>query len=117
MGTLHTADAIRAASIANAKEMVRHNLENSNEWLVRGLIAIFRKQTETEKASEQTHLHNAVGFNSSDAMILTSYSKQWLSKSWLSDKQLVIIRRKLRKYSTQLVRIARQSAKPAQVVA
>ncbi len=101
------AERIRSASFNNAKDIVREQLLTDDAWLVRGLIAIFNRQTADEQQAERTEIHNKMGFNSSDAEILTSFAKQWQQKEWLSDKQMGIIRRKLPKYSAQLARIAR----------
>lgn len=112
---LHTANDIRnASSLDAAADLVRENLQNSNEWLVRGLLAIYARQTNDEQVSHSTKHHNQRGFNGTDATILTSYVEQWKQRHWLSDKQLAKIRQKLPKYAKQLARVART---PAAVVA
>ncbi len=102
-----TADRIKSAKFAEAKRIVRDMLATNNEWLVRGMIALYNRQTEDEKAAEGTKYLNCRGFNSADSEILTSFSKQWLARNWLSDKQMGIARRKMAKYAGQLARIAR----------
>lgn len=104
---MKTAQQIQTAKFADAKKIVREMLLTNNEWLVRGMMALYNRQTSDEVASEDTKHQNARGFNSSDAMILTSFSKQWLARNWLSDNQLAIMRRKMVKYAGQLARIAR----------
>lgn len=119
MSNLYSADAIRSANFANAKRMVRENLAVNDTWLIRGLLAIYARQTADEKSSEHTKHDNEVGFNGLDAPILSSFAKQVIQwnnteprfrrfNSPLSPKQLVIARRKMAKYSGQLTRIARQ---------
>ncbi len=123
---LYEANEIRNSDFDTAKEMVRHNLTNSDRWLIRGLLAIFEKQTADEKASEATRYDNEVGFNGLDAKILSSFAKQvqeWKGQlpgrrrfaSPLSPKQVPLARRKMMKYSGQLVRIAQKNieAQPA----
>jgi len=100
-------EQILEASPAGAKRMVRQNLLDSNEWLVRGLLCLFERQTEDEKRDEATRHLNRRGFNSADSEKLTSMAKQWLRKSWLSEYQMGFIRRRLLKYAGQLSRVAR----------
>ena len=124
MSTVHSATAIRTANFADAKIMVRENLLNNNQWLIRGVLAIFARQTNDEQDAEGTKYDNKMGFNSSDAEILSSYAKQikrWLdtpehSRRYpcpLSVAQLALARRKMAKYSGQLVRIAQATQEPA----
>lgn len=99
---------LKLMTFAAAKDHVKNKLANDPRWLVAGLIAIYKRQTEDEQRAEQTELHNNVGFNSADAEILTGFAKQWLTREWFSDKQMAILRRKMGKYAGQLARIARE---------
>jgi hypothetical protein len=98
---------IKTSKFAVAKGIIREKLLTDNEWLVRGLIALYQRQTEDEKAAEITQYHNSRGFNSADSTILTGFAKQWRQRNWFSDKQIAILRRKMLKYSGQLARIVR----------
>lgn len=120
MSNLHSADAIRSASFATAKRMVRENLAINDTWLIRGLLAIYARQTADEKSSEHTKHDNEVGFNGLDAPILSSFAKQVIQwnnteprfrrfNSPLSPKQMPLLRRKMAKYAGQLAKIARGS--------
>lgn len=117
---IYSGSEIKAAKIAQAKEMVRHNLANSDRWLVRGLLAIYARQTADEKNSQHTKYDNDIGFNAVDAPLLSSFAKQvkkWENtpeiarkyRSPLSPKQLYRARVKMAKYSGQLVMIAKSS--------
>lgn len=114
--TMHTAHQIVTATNPNARKMVADNLRESDKWLLRGIVAIFMKQTEDEKTSEQTKYDNGVGFSGVDSQILSSFAKRIIVhgqekhpryQSPLSERQLVIARRLMPKYSLQLVRIAK----------
>lgn len=121
--TLSTTEEILTAStVDEAKDKIRCNLLVSDQWLVRGMMAIHARQTATEQQSQSTRLHNKVGFNATDAGLLSSFAdqvKQWQKtpehqrryKSPLSPKQLAKARVKMLKYSGQLLCIAK-SAKP-----
>ncbi len=102
-----TVEKIKAAKFQDAKAMVRDKLATDNAWLVRGLVALFRRQTEDEQRSEDTKYQNKMGFNSADAPVLTSLARQWQERNWLSTPQIGLARRLMGKYSGQLARIAR----------
>ncbi len=102
-----TTELIKSAKFAEAKRIVRDKLATDNEWLVRGMMAIYARQTADEQRAEDTKYLNGVGFNSADSTILTSFAKQWTARRWLSDKQMGIAKRKMAKYAGQLARIAR----------
>ena len=99
---------------------IREKLQTNDKWLVRGILAIYARQTADEKQSEQTSHHNGVGFNGTDANILSSFAKQILA--WeatpeaerryptpLSPKQIALARRKMLKYAGQLAKIAEEN--------
>ncbi len=88
------------------KLTIRAMLETNNVWVVRGLMAIYKYQTESEKAEGVTREDNGVGFNGVDSEILTSFAQQWQARNFLSPKQLEIARKKMLKYSGQLAKIA-----------
>lgn len=88
------------------KEEIRKNMELSDKWLVRGIMAIYSKQTATEQASEATMEDNGIGFSGADATILSSFAKQYQERGFLTSKQLSIARNKMLKYSRQLADIS-----------
>lgn len=106
------------------RDEVAEKLETDNRWLIRGLLALYERQTADEQQTEQTSHSNGMGFNGTDANILTSFAKQVLV--WqavpagerkypmpLSPRQLELARRKLRKYAGQLARLANAAVEQA----
>lgn len=95
-------------------EMIRANLQVSDAWVYRALVAIYERQTADEQQSGCTRHDNKVGFSGLDASILSSFATQ--VKNWnpatsrydrpLSPKQMAIARNKIQKYSGQLYKIA-----------
>lgn len=73
---------------------------------LKAMLWIYKYQTEDEKRSNSTHVLNGVGFTGTDAEILSSFSKQLIEKFWLSDKQLAIVRKKMKKYENQMAKIS-----------
>lgn len=95
------------------KEVIQQKILTDDRWLTKGIVAIYKKQTDAEQATESTQEDNGVGFNGADANILSSFAKQiirWdanpIYRSPLSAKQLVIARTKMKKYAGQLTQIA-----------
>jgi hypothetical protein len=81
---------------------VRKSLETDDKALMRGLLRIYAAQTEDEKEAKETTKHNSVGFNGTDANILSSFAEQLVKKRTLSPKQLAICRKKMPKYAKQI---------------
>lgn len=88
------------------KETIKAKLAVDDRWLLRGLVAIYNKQTEDEKAVGVTAHDNGIGFNGVDAEILTSIAQQNIARGSVSPKQLAIVRKKMMKYAGQLAKIA-----------
>lgn len=74
--------------------------------MVKSLLYLYDRQTNDEQISHSTNHHNNMGFTGVDANILSSFAKQVVQKSWLSDKQMDILRRKIIKYAGQMARVA-----------
>jgi len=109
------------------KEFVAQQLATDNKWLIRGILAIYARQTDSEQAAGMTHEDNGVGFNGVDSPILSSFAQQiqrWMDTPLnqrrfgipLSDKQLTVAKRTMKKYAGQLAKIANAS-QPAAVEA
>lgn len=91
------------------KEEIKEKLlSGDRNWIERGVIAIFNKQTEDEKIVEATNRKNGIGFTGADAHIMSSFAK-WLLKNennHLTVKQFAIAKKKIVKYAGQLTKIA-----------
>ena len=89
-----------------SKQEIALKLETDIRWVLRGVIAIFNYQTAVEQANEATCFDNGVGFTGADAMFLSSIAKQLINGRQMSDKQLYVIKKRMKKYAGQLARIA-----------
>jgi hypothetical protein len=88
------------------KEAIRTLLETNDRAVARGVVAIYRYQTEAEQATQTTRDANGVGFNGVDAEILSSFAL-WINGGRpLTPKMLALARKKMMKYAGQLARIA-----------
>ncbi len=88
------------------KEFIIEKLMASDQWLYRGILAIFDFQTWDEQQTESTNKNNGVGFNGADAPILSSFAKQLKARGFLSQKQIACAKKMMVKYAGQLSLIA-----------
>ena len=84
-------------------EFVKKMLSENVEWAKRALIRIYERQTSEEQLKETTVTENGIGFNGNDAEILTSFAKQYLTRNYLSEKQIGILKKKMPKYWKQII--------------
>jgi hypothetical protein len=76
---------------------------HEDKQAIRTLILIFSKQTRDEQQTEQTTIHNNIGFTGVDAEILSSFAKQYQTRHFLSPKQLIVLKRIIAKYWQQVI--------------
>lgn len=88
------------------KAQIKEKLTTDNKWLYRGILAIYACQTAEEQASHETTVDNGIGFNGSDAEMLSSYAEQIKARGFLTPKQLEWARKKMTKYAGQLMRVS-----------
>lgn len=99
-------------------EFIKNQLVNNDRWMLRGLIAIYNRQTAAERSSNTTTEHNGVGFTGIDGNILSSFAQQVINRGalpilrnkhehinatrFLSPKQVGLLKAKMPKYAKQL---------------
>lgn len=88
------------------KEEIKNLIATRDDAVIRGLICIYRFQTNSEQVTGYTSENNGVGFSGADSEILTSFVRFYNKNKYLSPKQLVIARKKMLKYSRQLMLVA-----------
>ena len=81
-------------------------VQTNDTVLYRALKKLYACQTADEQISMDTHHHNGVGFNAADGKFLSSVSKFLLNRGFLTDKQKVATRIRLKKYTRQLTKLA-----------
>ena len=84
------------------KELVQKN----DTVLYGALKKLYGLQTADEKKAGATKHYNGVGFNGADSKFLSSVSEFLIRKGFLTDKQKVVTRKKIAKYTKQLTRLA-----------
>lgn len=88
------------------KEEIAEKLITDLKWLTRGILAIYNRQTYDEQQMLETKHHNGMGFSGADSRFLSAMAQN-LQKGWnLSEKQIAVSRRMMKKYAGQLAKIA-----------
>jgi hypothetical protein len=88
------------------KEEIKEMLGRNDKAVLRGLMAIYNLQTADEQALQATAHHNGVGFSGCDAELLSSFAVNYTKYGRLTEKQMAILRNKIKKYAGQLTKIA-----------
>lgn len=97
------ADKAKAIEQPATYEELSDLIDSSDEWAAGALMELFQFQTVDEQSINGTVHDNGVGFNGFDAPILTDMSKFYLERRYLTPKQLIFIRRTVKKYINQLL--------------
>jgi hypothetical protein len=99
------------------EDMIRNKLANDDRWLARALVALNDRQTADEQQAEQTRYHNDQGFTAGHAKRGTGMAKFYLSRGYLTGKQLAWWRQRtpsgrmrIEIYCGQLLKIAREKS-------
>ncbi|NBU04205.1 MAG: hypothetical protein EBT60_07875 [Bacteroidetes bacterium] len=82
---------------------VKNQLATNPAWATRAIVKLWQRQTADEQATQSTGQDNGIGFNGTDAFILSSFAEQINKGRTLSPKQLAIAFKKLPKYSKQII--------------
>lgn len=87
-------------------EEIKKLLETSDKAVSRAIVALYARQTESERNAEATVEKNGIGYNGFDAKFFSSLAQQIQSGRTLSQKQISFARKGIMKYSKQLAEIA-----------
>lgn len=92
-------------------EKIRELLKTNDKAVMRGIVAIYKRQTLDEQMAEHTTQHNGVGFGAFDAQFMSSLAKQIMSGRTLTQTQMAVGRNKIVRYAKQLASIAEETEK------
>jgi hypothetical protein len=88
------------------KDEILKLLTESDRAVERAVLAIYARQTADERAIEATTMHNGMGFGAFDAEFLTSLAKRLESGRHLTPEQMKHARKKMLRYTRQLIEVA-----------
>lgn len=84
------------------KNYLKNQLATNPAWAIKALVKLYSYQTACEQAAGYTEENNGVGFSGVDSEILSSFAVQINKGRTLSQKQMVIVYRKLPRYWKQV---------------
>lgn len=96
------------------KDAILDKLATNDVMVERSLLVMYERQTADEQSAQSTGHNNGIGFNGTDAEILSKFA-EWVKGGKqrgipegkrLSEKQRILTRKKLKKYSRQLLEAA-----------
>ena len=90
------------------KEAIRELLLKNDLAVYAGMLRIYDRQTSSEQASQETHEFNEIGFSGCDGHIMSSFTEAYKKYGRLTEKQMIIARKKMVKYWAQLLQIIRE---------
>lgn len=93
-------------TVAAKKQWVMDKLDASQRNVELAVLAIFRRQTADEQASNTTNNLNSMGFSGADAEFGSSLAKNILKYGKLTPNQATAARRFIGKYWKQLIEVA-----------
>jgi len=88
------------------KRFVKKQLATNKNWATQALLKIYEFQTQSEKEHEETRDSNGVGFSGVDGEILSSFATHFISRGFLSPKQMYLVFKKMPKYWMQVIKIS-----------
>lgn len=94
------------------KEAINALLDRSDKAVMKALLQLYARQTESERQMQTTTDANGVGFNYRDAEVLCDIAKRVRQWGRLTPKQTELVRGRIKKYWRQLAEIANASGKP-----
>ena len=100
-----------------SKEEIKELLDSRPAFVGRSLVKMLERQTADEAQGGYTSHANGMGFSAFDAEFLTSLAKQFSERNSLSEKQLVMARKSLKRYAGQLVDVANANITPEELKA
>ena len=88
-------------------------VQRDDRVLYRAIKQLYNRQTAEEKLDGRSTEDNGEGFNKFDAEFMSSLARFLGMRGFLTDKQKECARKKMKKYTKQLTRIANEMAAAA----
>lgn len=82
---------------------IKAGIERTANSAIDGLMAVFSNQIENEVAINKTIYKNRMGFNKSDAKVLTQIAKDKSDGKELTGEQVAEVQRRIQKYTWQIM--------------
>jgi len=79
-----------------SKDAIVRLLETNDKAVARALVVLYNNQTSSEQASEETRFRNGEGFRPCHARVGTSMATFYMSRNFLTLKQIAYWRHKMK---------------------
>jgi len=100
---LNKTEALDKNGVIWNKEKIQALLMSNDTAVIRGMQRIYDRQTADEQNAQDTQDWNTVGFTGVDGSIMSSFTEYYKKYGKLSEKQMNIARKKMKKYWKQLL--------------
>ncbi len=87
------------------EERILNTIMKSDDQMIKAMMKIYDYQTIAERRIGGTTEHNGVGFTGVDGNILSSFCDCYMKYHRLTERQMIIVRKKMPKYVKQLLKI------------
>lgn len=91
---------------AELKEMLKKQIATNDNKAIHALMTVYSYQTDQEQSNGHTIEYNGMGFSGVDSQILSSFAEQYHAKGFLSEKQMVLVKRLMPRYANQLLELS-----------
>jgi hypothetical protein len=85
------------------REAIHDLLDRSDEAVMRALMTVYARQTDSERVALTTSVVNGVGFNQRDARVLSDIARKVPHYGRMTAKQTALVRGRIKKYWRQLL--------------
>lgn len=89
------------------KDKIQLLLETNDNAVYNAMMRIYDRQTRDEQDVKDTRDWNTVGFTGVDGFIMSSFVESYKKWGKLTEKQMKIARKKMKKYWKQLLEVIR----------
>lgn len=89
----------KSALVADYRAKLKSNVSD----VMDGLLIVFNNQRADEVATNSTYHRNRIGFNKSDAKVLSQIAKDKLDGKYIDDHKIAEVSRRMPKYARQIV--------------
>jgi hypothetical protein len=85
------------------KESIQLLIDKNDKAVYHAMLRIYARQTRDEQENAETRDYNTVGFTGVDGYIMSKYVEGYKKYGRLTEKQMVVARKKMKKYWRQLL--------------
>lgn len=89
------------------KDKIQNLIATNDNAVYNAMMRIYERQTRDEQEVKDTRVWNTVGFTGVDGYIMSSFVESYKKWGKLTEKQMNVARKKMKKYWKQLLEVIR----------